>query len=61
MLLDLLKKTDYATEITKIKNDYVTTAGLNAIKDDLVQKTYFDTELKKVDDKTNINSLDILS
>ena len=47
MLLALLKKTDYAAEITKRKNDYVTTTGLNAIKNDLVQKTYLDNESKK--------------
>ena len=61
MLLALLKKTDSAAEITKIKNDYVTTTGLNAIKNNLVQKTYFDNELKKVNNKTSANSSDILS
>ena len=29
MLVALLKKTDYATEITNIKNDYVTNAALD--------------------------------
>ena len=48
-----VKKTDYSTEITKIKNDYVTTSALNAVHKDLIQKTYFDSELKKVDDKAN--------
>ena len=34
----LVKKTDYATEITNIKNDYFTNATLNARHKDLVQK-----------------------
>ena len=41
------KKTDYATERTNIKNDYVTNAPLNAIHKDLVQKATFKSELKK--------------
>ena len=44
----LVKKTDYAAEITKIKNDYVTNATLNARHKDLIQKAYFDAELKKL-------------
>ena len=36
----LLKKTNYATEITKIKNDYVTTTALDARHKDLVQKQH---------------------
>ena len=43
----LVKKTDYATEITSIKNDYVTNAALNARHKDLTQKTKFDSEIKK--------------
>ena len=39
----LVKKTDYATEITSIKNDYVKNAALNARHKDLIQKTKFDT------------------
>ena len=61
MSMVLLKKTDYATEITKIKNDYVTATALDARHKDLVQKTYFDAELKHVDDKVGKNSSDILS
>ena len=57
----LVKKTDYAAEITMIKNDYVTNTALDARHKDLVQKTYFDAELKKVDDKVGKNSSDILS
>ena len=41
------KKTDYATEITNIKNDYVTNAALNTRDKDLIQKPKFDTEVKK--------------
>ena len=37
----LILKTDYAAEITKIKNDYVTNAALDARHKDLVQKTTF--------------------
>ena len=41
----LVKKTDYATEIANIKNDYVTNATLDARHKDLVQKTTFNSEL----------------
>ena len=44
----LVKKTDHATEITNIKNDYVTNAALNARHQDLIQKTKFDAEVKKL-------------
>ena len=44
----LVKETDYATEITSIKNDYATNAALNARHKDLIQKTKFDTEVKKL-------------
>ena len=50
-----VKKTDYATEITKIKNDYVTYTALTSRLNDLRQKSHFDSELKKVDDKANKN------
>ena len=50
---NLVTKTDYAAETTKIKNEYVTNAALDARHKDLVQKTYFDAESKNVDDKTN--------
>ena len=43
----LVKKTDYTAEITKITNDYVTTAALEARHKDLIQKTTFESELKK--------------
>ena len=57
----LVIKTDYAAEITKIKNDYVTTAALDASHKDLIQKTTFESELKKVGDKVGKSSSDILS
>ena len=57
----LVTKTDYAAEITKIKNDYVTNAALDPRHKELVQKTTFESELKKVDDKTNTNSSKVLS
>ena len=47
----LVRKTDYATEIANIKNDYVTNDVLNAGHKDLMQKTKFDTEVKKINDK----------
>ena len=34
----LAKKTDYATEIANIKNDYVTYSALNARHKDLIKK-----------------------
>ena len=52
----LVKKTGYATEITNIKNDYVTNAALHARHKDLVQKITFKSKLKKVDDKASKNS-----
>ena len=57
----LVKKADYATEITNIKNDYVTNAALDARRKDLVQKTTFKSELKKVDDKASESSSKVLS
>ena len=45
---NLVTKTEYATEITKIKYYYDTTEALDARDKDLVQKTYFDAELKKL-------------
>ena len=58
---NLVTKIDYATEITKIINDYVITTALDARHKDLVQKTSFDAELKKDDDKTNTNTTKVLS
>ena len=42
----LLKKTDYATEISNIKNDYVTNASLNSQLNDLKSQHIAD-EVKK--------------
>ena len=62
MLMVLLKKqTDYATEISKINNDYVTNTALTSRLNDLTQKAHFDNEIKIVDDKANKNSSDILT
>ena len=57
---NLVTKTDNDAEITKIKNGYVTNTELDARHKDLVQKTTFKSELKKVDDKVGKNSSDIL-
>ena len=52
----LVTKTDYVAEITKIKNDCVTNAALDARQKDLVQKTTFNSQFKKVDDKASANN-----
>ena len=54
-----VKKTDYATEISSIKNDYVTKAALTSQLNDLKSQHIAD-EVKKVDDKVSKNSTDIL-
>ena len=41
---NLVTETDYATEITKIKNDYATNAALDARHRNVVQKTTFESE-----------------
>ena len=55
----LLKKTNYTTEISGIKNDYVTKTSLTSQLNDLKIQHIAD-EVKKVDDKVNENSSDIL-
>ena len=55
----LKKKSDYATEITSIKNDYATNASLDSKLNDLKSQHIAD-EVKKVDDKTKKNASDIL-
>ena len=60
-IINLVLKTDYAAEITKIKHDYVTNAALDARHKGLVQKTKFEFELKKVDDKASANNSKVLS
>ena len=57
----LVKKTDYATEIANIKNDYVTSAALNARRKELIQKIKVNTEVKKINDKIASNSFEVLT
>ena len=45
-----IKKTDYATEITNIKNDYVTKAALTSQLNDLKSQHIAD-EVKRAEDK----------
>ena len=59
MLVVLSKKSDYAIEISSIKNDYVTNAALASQLNDL-KSTHIADEVKKIDDKTKKNSTDIL-
>ena len=56
---DFVKKTDYSTEITSIKNDYVTNAALASQLNDLKNQRISD-EVKKVNDKVVKNTSDIL-
>ena len=55
----LVKKIDYATEISTIKNDYVTNTAFNAKINDLKSQDIAD-EVKKVDKKVKKNARDIL-
>ena len=55
-----VEKTEYATDSSKIKNDYVTNAVLTSQLNDL-KSQHFADKVKKVDDKVNKNSSDILS
>ena len=59
MLMVLLKKTNYSTEITKIKNYYVTNTALTS-RLNYLKNTHISDEIKKIDDKTNKNASDIL-
>ena len=54
-----VKKSDYATTITSIKNDYATTAALDSKLNDL-KSQHISDEVKKVDDKAKKNASDIL-
>ena len=56
----MLKKSEVATDITAIKNDYVTNASLTRQLNDLKAQHIAD-EVKKVDDKAKKNASDILS
>ena len=55
----LLKKTDSATEISGIENDYVTNASLSSQLSDL-KKQHIADDVKRVDDKATKNSSDFL-
>ena len=55
----MLKKSDYATEITSIKNDYVTNTALDSRINNL-ENSHIADEVKKVDDKSKKNTGDIL-
>ena len=57
---NFVKKSDYATEITSIKNDYATNASLDS-KINYLKAQHIADEVKKVDDKTKKNSSDILA
>ena len=53
------KRTDVASDITKIKNDYATNASLDSKLNDL-KAQHIATEVKRIDDKTRKNASDIL-
>ena len=53
------KKADVATDITTIKNDYVTNASLSSQLNDL--KSLIATEVTNIDNKTKKNASDILA
>ena len=54
---DYAKKTDVATDITAIKNDYVTNASLTSQLNDL-KSQHIATEVTGIDNKTNILALE---
>ena len=54
------KKADVATDITAIKNDYVTNASLTSKLNDL-KSQHIATEVTGIDNKTKKNACDILS
>ena len=59
-LVGSAKKSEVATDITAIKNDYVTNASLTSQLNDLKAQHIAD-EVKKVDDKAKKNASDILA
>ena len=59
MLIVLLKKNDYATEITSIKNDYAIKAILDSKINELKTQLISD-EIKTVDDKVVKDTINIL-
>ena len=54
------KKTNVASDITKIKNDYATNASLDSKLSDL-KAQHIATEVKTIDDKAKKNASDILT
>ena len=59
-LTDYAKKADVATDITAIKNDYVTNASLTSRLNDL-KSQHIATEFTDIDNKTKKNASDILA
>ena len=55
-----VKETDYATEITSIKSDYIINAALTSQLNNL-KSTHIADEVKKVDDKVKKNITDIVT
>ena len=60
ILTDYAKKADVATDITTIKNDYVTNASLSSQLNDL-KSQHIATEVAVIDNKTKKNASDILA
>ena len=59
-LNDYAKKTDFADNITTIKNDYVSNASLTSRLNDL-KGQHIATEVTGIDNKTKKNASDILA
>ena len=59
-LIIYAKKADVATDITAIKNDYVTNASLSSQLNDL-KSQHIATEVTSIDNKTKKNASDILT
>ena len=59
-LTSYARKADVATDITTIKNDYVTNASLSSQVNDL-KSQHIATEVKGIDNKTKKNASDILA
>ena len=59
-LTDYAKKADVATDITAIKNDYITNASLTSQLNDL-KSQHIDIEVTAIDNKTKKNASDILA
>ena len=59
-LTDYAKKADVATDITTIKNDYVSNASLTSRLNDL-KSQHIATEVTRIDNKSKKNASDILA